>query len=51
MVVATEWKEFESADLPRVKSLMRRALVLDGRNLFDREKMRSMGFEYLAFGR
>ncbi|MGH7370019.1 MAG: UDP-glucose dehydrogenase family protein [Candidatus Methylomirabilaceae bacterium] len=51
LVVATEWKEFESADLPRVKSLMRRALVLDGRNLFDREKMRSMGFEYLAFGR
>jgi UDPglucose 6-dehydrogenase len=51
LVVATEWKEFESVDLTRVKSLMRRALVLDGRNLFDREKMRSMGFEYLGFGR
>jgi UDPglucose 6-dehydrogenase len=51
LVVATEWKEFESVDLTRVRGLMRRPLVLDGRNLFDREKMRSMGFEYLGFGR
>ena len=51
LVVATEWKEFESLDLTRVKTLMRRPFVLDGRNLFDREKMRSMGFEYLGVGR
>ncbi len=51
LVLTTEWKEFESVDLTRVKDLMRRALVLDGRNLFDREKIRSMGFEYLGFGR
>lgn len=51
VVVATEWKEFESLDLTRVKTLMRRPLVLDGRNLFDREKMKSMGFEYLGIGR
>ena len=51
LVLTTEWKEFESVDLTRVKGLMRRALVLDGRNLFDREKMKSMGFEYLGFGR
>ena len=51
LVVATEWKEFEALDLTRVKHLMRRPLILDGRNLFDREKMRSMGFEYLGTGR
>jgi UDPglucose 6-dehydrogenase len=51
VVVATEWKEFESLDLTRVKTLMRRPLILDGRNLFDREKVTSMGFEYLGIGR
>jgi UDPglucose 6-dehydrogenase len=51
LVVAAEWREFESLDLTRVKTLMRRPLVLDGRNLFDREKMKSMGFEYLGIGR
>ena len=51
VVVATEWKEFESLDLTRMKTLMRRPLILDGRNLFNREKMKSMGFEYLGIGR
>ncbi len=51
LVVATEWKEFESLDLTRVRTLMRRPLVFDGRNLFDQEKMTSMGFEYLGIGR
>jgi len=51
LVVATEWKEFESLDLTRVRTLMRRPLVFDGRNLFNQEKMKSMGFEYLGIGR
>jgi UDPglucose 6-dehydrogenase len=49
--VATEWKEFTGLDLTRVKSLMRRPLMLDGRNLFDRHKMKAVGFEYLGIGR
>ncbi len=51
LVVATEWKEFAGLDLTRVKSLMRRPLMLDGRNLFDRQAMKAMGFEYLGMGR
>lgn len=51
LVVATEWKEFADLDLTRVKTLMRRPVVLDSRNLFNRQKMRAMGFEYLAMGR
>ena len=51
LVVATEWKEFAGLDLTRVKTLMRRPVLLDGRNLFDRQKMKAMGFEYLGMGR
>ncbi|MDE2059359.1 MAG: UDP-glucose/GDP-mannose dehydrogenase family protein [candidate division NC10 bacterium] len=51
LIVATEWKEFTNADLTRVKSLMRRPLMLDGRNLFDRQQMKAVGFEYLGIGR
>jgi UDPglucose 6-dehydrogenase len=51
LVVATEWKEFADLDLTRVKALMRRPVLLDGRNLFDRQKMKAMGFEYLGMGR
>lgn len=51
LVVATEWKEFGDLDLPRVRTLMRRPLMLDGRNLFDPLKMKAMGFEYLGVGR
>ncbi|MBZ0159356.1 UDP-glucose/GDP-mannose dehydrogenase family protein [Candidatus Methylomirabilis sp.] len=51
LVVATEWKEFGDLDLPRVRTLMRRPLMLDGRNLFDPLKMKAMGFEYLGMGR
>lgn len=51
VVVATEWREFETLDLTQVKQIMRRPLILDGRNLFDRNKMQMMGFEYLGTGR
>lgn len=51
LVLATEWREFEDLDLGRVRQLMRRPLMLDGRNLFDREKLKAMGFEYLGIGR
>jgi len=51
LVVATEWKEFADLDLTRVRGLMRRPILLDGRNLFDRQQMTAMGFEYLGMGR
>ncbi len=51
LIVLTEWKEFSELDFKRIKKLMRRPLLFDGRNLYDREKMKKAGFEYYGVGR
>lgn len=51
LVVATEWAEFLQLDLGRVKARMRVPLFLDGRNCFDKETLRQIGFEYVGMGR
>jgi len=47
----TEWKEFKRLDLLKVKSLMRSAIIIDGRNIYDPAKMRALGFVYRGIGR
>ena len=49
-IVVTEWDEFKRLDLNRVKQRMRRPLIVDGRNIFDQEKMKSLGIEYSGMG-
>jgi len=49
LLVITEWDEFRSADLNKVKDLMRLPIIIDGRNLFESEAMD--GFEYYSVGR
>ncbi len=49
--VVTEWPRFKDLDLRRAKKLMRTAVLLDGRNIFDREAARSLGFDYAGVGR
>ena len=51
LVLATEWAEFKTADLPTMKALMKSPLVFDGRNLFDPVAMQAEGFSYQAMGR
>lgn len=51
LVLATEWEEFKDLDLSRVKARMKWPLFLDGRNFFDKEAMRELGFEYVGIGR
>ncbi len=51
LVIFTEWKEFRSVDLERVRTSMARPLIIDGRNMFSPEAMRQRGFEYLSIGR
>jgi UDPglucose 6-dehydrogenase len=51
LVIVTEWLEYRSPDFERIKSSMRRALVVDGRNLYDPEKLRRLGFTYVSIGR
>jgi UDPglucose 6-dehydrogenase len=51
LLIATEWKEFRSPDYDRLKSLLLRPLIFDGRNLYDPALMQRLGFEYFAIGR
>jgi len=51
LVLVTEWPEFSEIDMRRVKKLMRHPLFLDGRNQFDPEKMKKIGFYYQGIGR
>jgi len=51
LLVVTEWDEFRQLDLDRVKSQMRRPVIVDGRNIFDPRAMRERGFVYRGVGR
>jgi UDPglucose 6-dehydrogenase len=51
LLIVTEWKEFRSPDYERLKTLLTRPLIFDGRNLYDPALMQGMGFEYFAIGR
>jgi UDPglucose 6-dehydrogenase len=51
LLITTEWNEFRNVDLEKIRSLLRRPVVFDLRNLLDPEKMRSLGFEYFGTGR
>ncbi len=51
LLVCTEWNEFKQLDLDRIKGLMARPVMIDGRNIYDPTKMRVVGFTYRAVGR
>jgi UDPglucose 6-dehydrogenase len=51
LVVVTEWNAYRNPDFARMKSAMKRAVIIDGRNLYDRTKLQSMGFTYDCIGR
>ena len=51
LVIVTEWNEFKNLNFERISSLMSRPLILDGRNLYDPERLRRLGFEYHSIGR
>ena len=51
LAVLTEWNEFREPDFSRMRSLMRHAVIFDGRNVFDVEHIRSEGFTYYSIGR
>jgi len=51
LVIVTEWHDFRHPDFERIKKLLRRPLVVDGRNIFDPARMRQLGFEYHSIGR
>jgi len=51
LIVVTEWQEFRELDLDQLKSVMRRPVIVDGRNIFDPRTMRERGFVYRGVGR
>ncbi len=51
LLVLTEWSEFLTLDFKRIRKTMNRALMLDGRNLYNPADMKRLGFEYHSVGR
>ena len=51
LVVVTEWNEFREPDFAKIRSLMRRPAIFDGRNIYDPRLLRDLGFHYEGIGR
>jgi UDPglucose 6-dehydrogenase len=51
LVIATEWDEFKKLDLARAKKSLTHPILFDGRNLFDHEEMKRLGWIYKSVGR
>jgi UDPglucose 6-dehydrogenase len=51
VALVTEWNEFKFLNLERLRGVMRRPVIFDGRNLWEPERMRRLGFEYHSIGR
>jgi len=51
LVIITEWNEFKEMDLGRIKDLLHQPIIIDGRNIYDPEKMAELGFIYKSVGR
>ena len=50
MLLVTEWKIFRLPSWPVVLKMMNRPLIIDGRNIFDYQEMKVLGFEYYCIG-
>jgi len=51
LVVVTEWNEFRRPDFGRMKKLMKHPVIFDGRNIYDPDELKGMGFRYYGIGR
>jgi UDPglucose 6-dehydrogenase len=51
LVIATNWKEFSAPDFNKIKSSLKYPAIFDGRNLYDLDYMKELGFHYSSIGR
>ncbi|MBU1999327.1 MAG: UDP-glucose/GDP-mannose dehydrogenase family protein, partial [Candidatus Omnitrophica bacterium] len=51
LLIMTEWDEFRNLNLERLKKLLLQPVIIDGRNIFEPEKMKKLGFIYKCIGR
>lgn len=51
LIIVTEWDEFRNLDMRAVKVLLKRPIIVDGRNIYDPEDLTELGFKYFGIGR
>jgi UDPglucose 6-dehydrogenase len=51
LILVTEWNEFKQLDMGRIAKSMRQSILFDGRNVYDPDQMRALGFTYRGIGR
>jgi UDPglucose 6-dehydrogenase len=51
LLIATEWSAFRNPDFDRMTQLMKNKVIFDGRNLYDLDKMKELGYFYKSIGR
>ncbi len=51
LLIVTEWNEFRRPNFEQIKRLLKAPVIFDGRNIFDPEELRKMGFTYYSIGR
>jgi UDPglucose 6-dehydrogenase len=51
LVIVTDWNEFKHLDMIRIQELMNQPVIVDGRNIYDPQMMKAMGFDYQGVGR
>jgi UDPglucose 6-dehydrogenase len=49
--IATEWPEFRTPDFEKLSSILKNKVIFDGRNLYDLQQMRELGYSYFSIGR
>ena len=51
LIIVTEWNDFKEIDFKKIKKLMKNPVIIDGRNIYNPEQLRNLGFTYLGVGR
>ena len=51
LVIVTDWNEYRNPDFERIKKTLKQPVIVDGRNLYDPERMRDLGIRYYSVGR
>lgn len=51
LIIATEWSEFRTPEFEKITAMLNNKVIFDGRNVFDRDQMKKLGFYYVSVGR
>lgn len=51
LIIVTEWNEFKEINFERLKKIVKQPLIIDGRNIYDPERLEGYGFKYVSIGR